>query len=344
MQESVQDSIIRLLRYQRVPLAVTREFRSWKHNSDILPKLQLQLEMVLDAYGKFQPIVYDTQGINDDGVDIALPYWPEGSSDQRRVIGFQAKSFDDLAKPDYLKSLKAQHDDAFRKVNGLSYYFVVICTDAKVHKDKIRQIESEYRSDSRTEIIEPHYAYTFLHHPKTRVEALIKRVFEAEDLVFKRALETLDQTSPTARALAIFLTVKYTLTGQVAYSSDALLGERTLRAVYDHVRNRQEELLDVAHQVALERDVAREQGQGEEDWGDDEDPPQVAEFEQQIVEDIELLNNDVVEVDSSSSPDVKLRVDQQLPLIAIVADARARYDHTEQELMAYMFNVMGVYD
>lgn len=300
MQETVQDSIIRLLRYQRVPLGITREFRSWKHNSDILPKLQSQLEMVLEAYGKFQPIVYDTQGINDDGVDIALPYWPEGNSDQKSVIGFQVKSFDDLAKADYLRSVKAQHDDAYRKVSGLSYYFVLLCTDATLHKDKIRQIESEYRSDSSTEIVEPQYAYTFLHHPKTRVEALIKRVFEAEDLVFKRALETLDQTSPTARALAIFLTVKYTLTGHISYSSGSLLRERTLQAVYDHVRTRQEELLDGAHQAALEREIAKERGQGEEAWYDDDaDPPKVAEFEQQVVEDLELIDDDVVEVDSS---------------------------------------------
>jgi hypothetical protein len=94
MQESIQDSIIRLLRYQRAPVGVTQRFRSWKHNADILPKLQEQLETVLGAYGKFQPIVYDTQGIRDDGVDITLSYHPEGSSDQKMVIGFQVKSFD----------------------------------------------------------------------------------------------------------------------------------------------------------------------------------------------------------------------------------------------------------
>lgn len=344
MQETVQDSITRLMRYQRVLRAVTREFRSWKHNSDILPKLQLQLEMVLDAYGKVQPTVYDTQGIRDDGVDIALRHWPEGASDQQRIIGFQVKSFDDLEEKDYMRSLKAQHDDAFRKVKGLSYYFIVLCTDTKKHKERIRQIEAEYRSDSQTEVVEPEYAYTFFHHPRTRVEALIKRVFEAEDLVFKRALATLELRSPTARALAIFLTVKHTLTGQASYSSDALLGERTLQIVYDQLRNRQEELLDVARQVTLERDLARRQDEQEHEWEDEEDPPQVAEFQEQIVLDLDLLNNDIIEIDSSHHDDIQLRVDQQLPLIAVVADARARYEHNEQDLVAYMFNVMGVYD
>ena len=117
MRESVQDSVTRLLRYQRSP--TTQPFRNWKHNRDILPKLQQQLELILDAYGKFHPIVYDTQGIRDDGVDIALSHFPEGNSDEKQIIGFQAKSFEDLAPTSYLQSIKAQHDDAFRKVKGL---------------------------------------------------------------------------------------------------------------------------------------------------------------------------------------------------------------------------------
>ena len=87
----------------------------WQHNRDILPKLKQQLEATLDAYGKFRPIVYDTQGIRDDGVDIALGYHPEGSSDERKIIGFQAKSFDDLKPGTYLQSLKAQQGQSGRE-------------------------------------------------------------------------------------------------------------------------------------------------------------------------------------------------------------------------------------
>jgi len=53
MPERLQYRFIRLLQYNRAPPAGTREFRSWKDNADILPKLQFQLEMVLDAYGNF---------------------------------------------------------------------------------------------------------------------------------------------------------------------------------------------------------------------------------------------------------------------------------------------------
>jgi hypothetical protein len=342
MQESTQDSITRLLRYQRAPIATTWQFRNWRHNFEILPKLQEQLEMVLEAYGKFQPIVYDTQGIRDDGVDIALRYSPEGESDEQRLIGFQAKSFNDLARPDYLKELKAQLDDAFRKVRGLSYYFIVLCTDAKAHKDKIRQIEAEFRIADRTEIIEPAFAYTFLHYPKTRIEAWIKRTFESEDVVFRRALDALALTGPSARALAIFLSVKYVRNGYQRHQWDGLARDSILRSVYEEIRNRQEELLDVANQLALERNIARTQGDDDhENYEDEElDPPQVKEFDQQLIEDVEILGNDL-EVDSNSN-EIVLRTQPLLPVIAVISDALARYEHNESELMSYMFSVMGV--
>jgi len=326
MRESIIDSIVRLLRYQRSPTSVTSRFRTWKHNADILPKLQSQLEMILEAYGKFEPIVYDTQGIRDDGADIVLRYSPEGYSDQQKIIGFQAKSFDDVAKPDYLQSLKAQRDDAFRRVNGLSYYFIVLCTDAKAHKNKIRQIAAEFKIADRTEIIEPAYAYTFLHYPKTRLEAWIKRTLEEGDLVFKLALDGLSLLSPSARVLVIFLTVKFVLSGSHHYSPDDITADSILKKVYEQLRERQVELLGT-DQVVLAAD-------------DELEPIQLKEFEQQVAEDIELLEG-LVDVDSDSH-DILLLTDQLRPLVAVVADALARYEHTENELMYYMFSAMGV--
>ena len=342
MRESTQDSIVRLLRYQRSPTPLTRRFRSWKHNADILPKLQIQLEMILEVYGKFEPIVYDTQGIHDDGVDIALGYQPEGYSDQRRIIGFQAKSFSDLAKSDYLQSLKAQRDDAFRKVLGLSYYFIVLCTDAKEHGDKIRQINAEFKTAERTEIIEPAFAYSFLHHPKTRIEALIKRTFEDGDLVFKNALNSLSLPNPSVRALLIFLVVKCVLSGSHRFSLDEIVGSWTLKKVYEQLREIQAEALDISNDVVLERSISRSEGEEIEYDDDDEaDPVQLAEFDLQVAEDLELLETGFVDT-YSNSEDVLLRTDQLRPLIAVVADALARYEHNESELLSYMFSLMGV--
>jgi hypothetical protein len=343
MRESTLDSIIRLMRYQRSPLAITRKFREWKHNADILPKLQNQLEVILEAYGKFEPVVYDTQGIRDDGVDIALRYYPDGFSDQTKIIGFQAKSYDDLSDSNYLQGLKAQHDDAFRKVSGLSYYFILLCTDGKKHRDKIRQIAGEYKNANLTELIEPAFAYTFFHHPKTRIEALIKRTLGEGDLVLKRALKSLEMPSPAARALAVFLTVKYVLNGSRKYVIEELTSDFTLKATYEDLRNRQEEALDIANQVELECQIDRSEGDDTsyDDEDDEEKPIQLADFEQQLAQDIELLEGDLLEMDSGSH-NIVLRTDELRPLVAVVADALARYEHNDNELMSYMFSVMCI--
>ena len=135
MPESIQDVITRLLRYQRAPSKMTAEFRNSAHNDDILPTLQRQLEMILDAYGKFQPIVYDTQGILDHGSDMVLRHREVSAANTEfELLSFQVKSYSDLCKKTYMQELKAQHDDTFRKVIGLQHYFLFLCTDELVHK------------------------------------------------------------------------------------------------------------------------------------------------------------------------------------------------------------------
>jgi hypothetical protein len=103
MREAIEDSLKRFLCFQRVPRRVTRKFRKLKHNADILPKIQSQLETVLAAYGKFEPLVYDCQGIKDDGSDITIRFDPESKDPE--LICFQVKSFDDLSKAQALSAV-----------------------------------------------------------------------------------------------------------------------------------------------------------------------------------------------------------------------------------------------
>jgi hypothetical protein len=346
MPESLQDSITRLLRYQRAPERATKRFRGWKHNRHILPRLQTQLEMLLDAYGKFEPVVYDTQGIRDDGSDIALRYRSAKSHDDFELICFQVKSFDDLSKKAYMQELKAQRDDSFRKVMGLRYYFLVLCTDPTEHRDRVRNIMAEFRSASRTEVIEPAFAYTFLHHPKARVEALVKRVMEADDLVFRLALESLEFSSPSARALAVFLTVKSMSAGSLRFTVEQLLAETVLRRAYDELREQQalllDELKDAGDQDRIDREGLDQSNQAYL-LGDEDGPIVLEEFETQLAADLSILESDVVELDSASET-VVVRPGQMRALNAVVADALARYEYDERQLLAYMFSLFGVKD
>ena len=325
MPETIQDSIRRLLRYRRTPRRVTSAFRNWKHNKDILPRLQTQLEMVLDSYGKFEPIVYDTQGIHDDGTDLVLRCKQVGSDRSPDVICFQAKSFDDLSKKRYLQELKAQRDDSFRKVMGLTWYFVVLCTDAVAHENKVRQITAEFRSADRTEVVVPEFAYTFLLHPKARVEALVTRSMEAGDFVFKSALESLDDLiSPSARALIIFMTVRWVSVGDQSFSVDDLLRNAYLRSVYRELQEKQDAV------TVNERDP-------------EDEPYRLFDFEEQLAEDLAILGNDFCGFDEKKG-ELQLEPSRLRALVGLVADSSARYEHKNGQLLEYMFNLMGVRD
>jgi hypothetical protein len=292
VSDSFLQSLELLLKRQRGPQSVTRQFRQLKHNDDILPKLQTQLETALEAHKKFEPIVYYTQGPRDDGIDIVIRCRTTNERDEEReLIGFQVKSFGDLSKKDYMNLLKAQRDDSFRKVQGLSYYFILLCTDGIKHGEKVRSINAEFRSAARTKVIEPAYSYTFLNCPKTSVEAFIKRTIQAGDIVFRRALESLSQPTPSAQALAVFLSVKAVLLGDNEFTESQLLADAVLRSVYAELKNKQAWLLGAALEDTgqLEPGSENDEGELDEDDDDTESPIQLADFEAQITEDLSHL-------------------------------------------------------
>jgi len=345
MRETIQDSVTRLIRYQRAPATATGVFRRWKHNSDILPRLRNALEALLDAYGKFEPVVYDMQGILDDGSDVAIHCRPPEGGGTPEIIGFQVKSFDDLAKKDYMRELKAQRDDSLRKVQGLSYYFMVLCTDAKTHRDRIRNIEAEFRSADRTEVIEPEFAYTFLNLPKTRIEAHVKRVMEADDIVFRRALASIELPFPFARALIVFFAIKLALTGATAYTLGELHGDESLRSIYKELSEQQAVLLE----QSLERtevpslDIELREGSlaDEDEYNDEEEyqPVKLVEFDEQIATDLDFIDTSFVELDANSDV-IRVLPEQMQPLLAVVTDALVRYEYNEAQLSSYMFDLM----
>lgn len=326
MTETIGDAITRLIRYQRVRDSATSYFQSVKHNLDILPGLQRQLETVLTAYGKFQPIVYDTQGIRDDGSDIVLRYHASNTQAAPTLLGFQVKSFDDLGKKTYLQELKAQRDDSFRKVVGLEQYYILLCTDAAVHREKIRSIAAEFRSATATVVVEPPYALTFLRHPRTRVEALVKRLHETDDIVFRTAMDSLEFSTPSAKALAIYLVIKSLTSGESEFAIRSLSETVVLRGIYEELREQQ---------------AQESKGDNYDEY--DEDLVQLGEFDDQLAADLSDLETDVVDFQASGET-VVVRRERVISLTAVAADALARYEYNDAELISYMYSLMGVRD
>jgi hypothetical protein len=302
--------------------------------------------MILDAYGKFQPIVYDTQGIRDDGSDVVLRTGSDGTQGME-ILGFQVKSFDDLERDGYLQNLKAQALESLSNIN-VDKYFILLCTDPKEHKKAIRFIESAFKTVGKVEVIEPEFAYTFLFTNKTRIEAFVKRTMEADDYVFKEALTSLDFETPTAKALAVYFAVHFVTTGKSSITRAEMLANKALRTMYEELRQRQAELLESILQETDEQvqNYATAKGYGEDEDDDDDDNDdelvELEEFELQIVADVALLEDNVLASDSSES--YEILTNQIRPLCSVALDALVRYEYKDEQLLAYMFSAMGVQD
>lgn len=350
MSNSVQDIVTRLVRFERAPKSTATAFRRLMHDKDLLPRLQVQLETILEAYGKFQPIVYDTQGIKDEGTDIAIRLGTDGAQ-KSEVVSFQVKSFGDLEEGGYLQRLKAQRFES-SNIKGLSKCFILLCTDPIMHKPKIRMIEAAFKTAARTEIIEPEFAFTFLYMPKTRIEAMVKRTLEGEDYVFKTALSSLDYDSSTAKALAVFLCTRFVFKGASTINFSELFDSSALRRMYGELRIKRAALLE---QILENTDDApfklEELGLNDEelskaDWEDDDEqetPVEIEEFASQLVADIAVLENDILDSQGTDQSYILL-TNQMRPLSAVALDALVRYRYNEEQLHSYMFDTMGVRD
>jgi hypothetical protein len=256
----------------------------------------------------------------------------------------------------YLKDLKAQHSDAFRKVQGLVHYFIVLCTDIAEHRDRVRSVEGEFKSASNVTVIEPQFAYSLLHHPETRIDAVVKRMVESKDLVFRDAFnEVASFDNPTVRALVVYLAVESVLKRQVEFQQGQLLGDRILEDIYTELREKQEQLLAeyrLRQQEQLDADLVEEeevQEEGDEDhWEEDdfedeeeEEPEKILEFQDQIAADLDSVDTGFIQIDSRSLT-LQIEPSDLRALTAVITDAVARFKYDRKELMDFAFDVMSV--
>ena len=201
-----------------------------KHDKDLLPAFQRQLERVLDSYGKLSPITYDTEGFHDQGVDIAIRRHNE-KDEFDSLIGFQIKSTDDLLQRKWLRTLKSQHYES-SVIKGLQQYYIVVCVHEEGHKDRVRKIEGAFKNAPRTKVIEPSFADYFLSLSQERIDAYIRRTLAGGDVVLKKAFETVDFASRMTGALLVYLTVGFYIEPGGPVDLGAVMASDTLRAVH----------------------------------------------------------------------------------------------------------------
>jgi hypothetical protein len=323
MDNAVPEIVDRMLRFSRTGADSTKRLELLKHDKDLLPQFQRQLERVLESYGKLSPLTYDTQGLRDQGVDIAIRIHNE-NEEFHSLIGFQIKNADDLIQDDYLQKLKAQHDESSR-IKGLQQYYIVICVNEKGHKKRLRTIESEFKSALHTRVIEPTQADFFLSLTQERIDAYIRRTLAGGDVVLKRALEAVDYPSRMTGALLVYLTVRFFIESTEPVNLAAIKGSGVLRSL---------------HEVLLWQEEAEYEASEEEDVIEFDEVAEVqSDFEAQIHRDLDTLSDGPIVVDGES---ISVRFEQVTPLIALATDAIVRYEYASQSVTAYLLNLLGL--
>jgi len=194
-----------LLRYRSSSLQDTKWFESQKHNETLCPAVNDRVIEILDCFVKYHAISYDVQGLRDQGVDVVLQYNAGGDdATMDRIVAIQVKSFSEFARGGMARDLKAQFVDARRRYGEhLERYYVMLCTNARVHADRVRDISAELIAERQIRIIEPRYAFTFLHLPATAVAGTVDRLLRDEDSVHKAARDEVADLTPLGLAIVL---------------------------------------------------------------------------------------------------------------------------------------------
>jgi len=321
MDESLLDIVDRMLRFRR-SLAGTRG-RFQRTDPRLLSKFQNQLELILESYGKFAPTPYKTHSVRDQGVDIVIRSDEEGDRPPS-LIGFQLKSGWDLTQPDYMQKLKAQHFES-HNIRGLRFYYIVLCVDEKQHERRINMIEGEFKNAALTKIIEPEYVDTFLSLEQRRIDSYIKRVLANGDVVLKKASEIVTFPSRTTGALVIYLAVQQHLVHSRPLTINEVKQSASLRDFHERLLEHAEFMSDIAMG----------------DDGDDDDVIEfeefVADFEDQIVQDLETLRDDVADINGDA---ISIEFDRVAPLLALGVEALVRFEYEKNAIAPYLWELL----
>jgi hypothetical protein len=204
---SFRDLVDQFLTSRRTFEFETSAFTTMLHDKHLVAKVQNQLTQIAEAYGYFTALVFETQGINDNGSDVSVRFRDLGteSDGPSRVLAYQIKSHAELAQKDVVQKIKAQRDDAFRKIPELAHYYVLLCGDELKLKRRLNAIRAEFLKAERTTVVSPSQALRFIRYEEYQIDAQVKRLMDESDSVLREMVADLSLLSDTAKALVCYL-------------------------------------------------------------------------------------------------------------------------------------------
>ena len=218
MEYKINELIFEILSMKTCDEKDTEIFKKLKHNNDLAPKYKENFQQLAQSIDSYYNDCYDIQGVKDDGVDVLLKYRFEGAEHK---IGFQIKSYDDLKDKNWLKNLKAQLFEA-QGIWKTEDLYVVLCTDAIEHKDKLRNAiaEIEKSSNCKIHIVQPENALTFYNYNSMDIFLNIYDFFHENDSSLQKARQCVQSLNKKELKFLIHVIVKQFINHEKGISLD----------------------------------------------------------------------------------------------------------------------------
>lgn len=207
----------------------------------LLSELRDRLDAILNSFKRLGCDTYETQGLDDSGVDILWKFDEEGKF---RRVGFQIKSnreADDCAalskafrqrnqdladdpEDTLLKTLKRQAQEA-RQQTRVDEWWVLPCFNLKKHKKRLVAINTYFQlyedPSWPTKIVQPEKLFGLLSMSPGDIDAFCTRLLCRKDEVLTAARNEFEKLSSAARNL-VGETFYSALCGEVQLDDDAL--------------------------------------------------------------------------------------------------------------------------
>jgi len=328
MADSVTDYLKRiifdLLHYRRSTIAETAWFKKQRHNPDLCPQVESKIESILNLFDRYHRTVHDIQGLRDRGVDVMLRYAQkeDADSDTFSFIGLQVKSYPEIGQQGWLTKLKAQCWEA--SARDLADYYVLFCTDLAEHKSHLNDAYAELVVQKGVTAIGPELAYTFLHLQEHQLAAYIKSKLSRDDAVFRAAVDSLNELTPTQAAMIIELLARRLMEGETETAISDLREAAFVQQVFRMCPDVDQDLYLLGRGVDG-RFLSRK--------------PKERSSVERFQEDFTHLEGDAIQT-SSWSENVRASTDEFRAIEALMLDASIRYGYDGDELRAYVLHAL----
>lgn len=335
--------IAEILRYRESPRKFTRAFKELKHNADLCPLVERQINRILECFLKFNEIAYDIQGITDRGTDVVLRnYIQSDSGDSKaRFTAFQIKSYHDLKSKDYLAKLKAQCFEATVEYGeSLDQYYILLCTDKSEHEEKIRQVKKAFDSASNVTVIDPVYMATFLRLNPIRISSVVTTLMKEDDVVYEKAMSDIEAFTPTEAAVYCAIVLEATVSSGSRFSVEVIQNVPFIKEIYSSVPDYPREYFDYLDEVdfdTLNADDGTNLGRSEIEKGDD----RRRDFSERFAEDVDALDGGLFSFDAARGI-VDVDLDYGRAMQAVLLDGMVRYDCRKSALLNFAFSTLGI--